>query len=51
MDPFIALDDVSMLYGNNGTHAAALRGVSFSVAGGEYVAVTGESGAGHPEVW
>jgi len=46
MDPFIGLNDVSMLYGNNGTIAAALRGVSFSIAAGEYVAITGESGAG-----
>ena len=46
MAPFIALDDVSMLYGSNGTFAAALRGVSFSVAAGEFVAITGDSGAG-----
>ena len=46
MAPFIALDDVSMLYGNNGTFAAALRGVSFSVAAGEFVGITGDSGAG-----
>ena len=46
MDPFIELDNVSMLYGSNGTIAAALRGVSFSIAAGEYVAITGESGAG-----
>jgi len=46
MDPFIGLDNVSMLYGNNGTFAAALRGVSFTVDAGEYAVITGESGAG-----
>src|SRR3972149_1102232 len=46
MDPFIELDNVSMLYGSNGTITAAVRGVSCSIAAGEYVAITGESGAG-----
>jgi putative ABC transport system ATP-binding protein len=46
MDPFIGLDNVSMLYGNNGTVSAALRGVSFTIDAGEYVVITGESGAG-----
>ena len=46
MDPFIGLDNVSMLYGNNGTFAAALRGVSFTIDAGEYAVITGESGAG-----
>lgn len=46
MVPFIGLDNVSMLYGNNGTFAAALRGVSFTIDVGEYVVITGESGAG-----
>ena len=46
MSPFIKLDNVSMLYGNNGTFAAALCGVSFSIVEGEYAAITGESGAG-----
>lgn len=46
MDPFIGLDNVSMLYGNNGTFSAALRGVSFTIDPGEYAVITGESGAG-----
>ncbi len=46
MDPFIRLDDVSMIYGNNGTRSEALRGVSLAVERGEYVVITGESGAG-----
>ncbi|MBI5418900.1 MAG: ABC transporter ATP-binding protein [Deltaproteobacteria bacterium] len=35
-----------MLYGNNGTIAAALRSVSLAIDAGEYVVITGESGAG-----
>jgi putative ABC transport system ATP-binding protein len=46
MEPFIHLENVSMVYGNNGTSAAALRGVSLSIGAGEYVVITGESGAG-----
>lgn len=46
MDPFVELNDVSMIYGNNGTVAAALRGVTFAIDAGEYAAITGESGAG-----
>jgi putative ABC transport system ATP-binding protein len=46
MDAFIRLENVTMLYGNNGTSAVALREVSFSIGAGEYVAITGESGAG-----
>jgi putative ABC transport system ATP-binding protein len=46
MDPFIRLENVSMLYGNNGTSAVALSDVSFSIEAGEYVVITGESGAG-----
>jgi putative ABC transport system ATP-binding protein len=46
MDAFIRLENVSMLYGKNGTSADALRDVSLSIDEGEYVAITGESGAG-----
>lgn len=46
MDPFIRLENVSMLYGNNGVSATALRGVSLSIDAGEYAVITGESGAG-----
>jgi putative ABC transport system ATP-binding protein len=46
MGPFIELESVSMIYGNNGTFAAALQGVSFSIDAGEYTVITGESGAG-----
>ena len=46
MDAFIRLENVSMLYGNNGTSAVALHDVSLSIGAGEYVAITGESGAG-----
>ena len=46
MAPFIGLDNVSMLYGNNGTFTAALQGVSFTIDAGEFVVITGESGAG-----
>ncbi len=46
MNPFIRLEDVSMVYGGNGTRSVALAGVSLAVARGEYVAIIGESGAG-----
>jgi putative ABC transport system ATP-binding protein len=46
MTEIIRLKDVSMVYGGNGTRAAALRGSSLDIRPGEYVVVTGESGAG-----
>ncbi len=46
MEPLIRLESVAMLYGDNGTSAAALRGITLSIEKGEYVGITGESGAG-----
>jgi len=46
MEPIIRLEDVSMVYGGNGTRVAALDRLSLEIAPGEYMAVTGESGAG-----
>jgi ABC-type lipoprotein export system ATPase subunit len=46
MEPIIHLNDVSMVYGCNGTRATALAGISFDIRHGEYVVITGESGAG-----
>lgn len=46
MNPFIVLDNVSMIYGGNGTRAVALQEVSLAISPGEYVVITGESGAG-----
>jgi putative ABC transport system ATP-binding protein len=46
MEPIIHLNEVSMVYGGNGTRATALAGVSFEILRGEYVVITGESGAG-----
>ena len=39
MDPVIRLENVSMLYGNNGTRTAALRGVSLRFDGEEFAVV------------
>jgi putative ABC transport system ATP-binding protein len=44
--PIIALEDVSMAYGSNGTRAVALQGTTLSIDRGEYVVITGESGSG-----
>jgi putative ABC transport system ATP-binding protein len=46
MEPIIHLKDVSMVYGGNGTRTTALAGISFDVRRGEYLVITGESGAG-----
>ncbi len=46
MEPIIHLNDVSMVYGCNGTRATALTGISFDIRPGEYVVITGESGSG-----
>jgi putative ABC transport system ATP-binding protein len=46
MEPIIRLKDVSMVYGGNGTRTTALSGISFDVRRGEYLVITGESGAG-----
>ena len=46
MVPVIRLENVSMLYGNNGMRTAALRGVSLGFDPGEFAVVTGESGSG-----
>ncbi|MFZ2223907.1 MAG: ABC transporter ATP-binding protein [Candidatus Deferrimicrobium sp.] len=46
MEPIIHLKDVSMVYGCNGTRTTALVGISFDIRRGEYVVITGESGAG-----
>jgi putative ABC transport system ATP-binding protein len=46
MEPIIRLEDVSMVYGGNGTRVTALDRLTLEIAPGEYMAVTGESGAG-----
>lgn len=46
MDSVIRLENISMVYGNNGTRTAALRDVSLRFDGEEFAVVTGESGSG-----
>jgi len=46
MEPVIRLENVSMLYGNNGTQTEALRGVSMRFDREEFAGITGESGSG-----
>lgn len=46
MRTLIALQDVSMTFGGNGTRTAALKDVSLAFGHGEFVVITGESGAG-----
>jgi len=44
--PVLQLEDVTKLYRAGDVVVEALRGVSFAVGEGEYVAITGESGSG-----
>lgn len=44
--PILALDSVWKIYGTGEQHVEAVRNVSFKVAQGDYLAVTGPSGSG-----
>jgi putative ABC transport system ATP-binding protein len=44
--PLIRVQDVARAYPLEGVQVQALRGVTFSIAAGEYVAITGPSGCG-----
>ena len=46
MNPIVRLENVSMVYGGDGTRVTALDGLTLGIPPGEYVAVTGESGSG-----
>src|SRR5882762_8393446 len=44
--PIIRLRDITKSYGTGAAKAQVLRGVSFDVDGGEFVALVGQSGSG-----
>jgi putative ABC transport system ATP-binding protein len=46
LDTILEVDDVHRHYAMGGETIAALDGVSFSIARGEYVAIVGRSGSG-----
>lgn len=46
MTTLILLENVSVIFGGNGTRTAALKGVSLAFERGEFAVITGESGAG-----